>query len=104
MYPCVWVYVRVIHVTDHYLSGERGPDFSLAVGVGAVAGSAFLQRRQHVPQVLPLLPQGLGSVGRAVGVVAGDVPGAGLEVQHSVEKVLVHGLGHEEMHAAGVGS
>ena len=35
-----------------------------------------------------------------VGVVANDVPTACLEVQHGVEKVLLHRLGHEEMHAA----
>ena len=70
-----------------YLSCERSSDFSLAIGVGSVAGSTDLQRRQHVTQVLPLdIGWPLNPQGVAVARGVGHVPGAGLERNNEVEE------------------
>ena len=70
-----------------YLSCERSSDFSLAIGVGSVAGSTDLQRRQHVTQVLPLdVGRPLNPQGVAVARGVGHVPGAGLARNKEVEE------------------
>ena len=82
---CYYIVIDMIHLSMFVcvgvcecLSGERGSDFSLAVGVGAVVGPTDLQSDQHVAQIVHLFQLTPFDRGRTRGAVVDDVPGAGL--------------------------